>query len=194
MNLELLTLLLPKSPDLEVKSISHDALTPQDISHFLANRNLTNEEYTLIMSKFIQDEYAMSELYKTMREITVVLFAERYRYTDEDCTEFLGKMNIKTNEYILNLNFIEKFTKMAVAESIFKSCLVCKGTGKEAGENTIVKCSHCEGTGQFIYNDINRPHMMMIKKSVFKKYKHIYQKILDRVIEIEEKALSKLGN
>ena len=193
MNLELLSLLLPSSPDPELQSKSHDSLTAQDICHMLAHKKLSKNEYTLLMSKFVQDEYAMSELYKNMREMTVILFAERYRYTDKDCTEFMGKENEETNSYELNLNFIERFTKMAIIESMFSTCFVCKGVGYEPGENCNEKCKHCNGTGQFIYDNINRAHIMMIKKSIFEKYKDLYEKILDKITIIEEKALKKLG-
>ena len=90
MNLELLALLLPSSPEPEIRSTSHDSLTAQDVCHLLANRNLSNDEYTLLLSKFIQDKSAMGDLYNTMNKVSSVLFAERYQYTDEDCSEFIS--------------------------------------------------------------------------------------------------------
>lgn len=193
MNLELLALLLPSSPEPEIRSTSHDSLTAQDVCHLLANRNLSNDEYTLLLSKFIQDKSAMGDLYNTMNKVSSVLFAERYQYTDEDCSEFISEAKDKVDLVEFNMKFVEKFTKMAIAESLFDTCFVCNGTGYELGKQTANKCQHCEGTGQFIYNDINRAHMMMIKKSTFKKYKHLYEKIKNKISRIEDKALSKLG-
>lgn len=193
MNLELLALLLPSSPEPEIRSTSHDSLTAQDVCHLLANRNLSNDEYTLLLSKFIQDKSAMGDLYNAMNKVSSVLFAERYQYTDEDCSEFISEAKDKVDLVEFNMKFVEKFTKMAIAESLFDTCFVCNGTGYELGKQTANKCQHCEGTGQFIYNDVNRAHMMMIKKSTFKKYKHLYEKIKNKISRIEDKALSKLG-
>ena len=77
---------------------------------------------------------------------------------------------------------------MAIAESLFDTCFVCNGTGYELGKQTANKCQHCEGTGQFIYNDVNRAHMMMIKKSTFKKYKTSLRKNKNKISRIEDKS------
>ena len=145
------------------------------------------------LSKFIQDKSAMGDLYNAMNKVSSVLFAERYQYTDEDCSEFISEAKDKVDLVEFNMKFVEKFTKMAIAESLFDTCFVCNGTGYELGKQTANKCQHCEGTRPFIYNDVNRAHMMMIKKSTFKKYKHLYEKIKNKISRIEDKALSKLG-
>ena len=109
MNLELLALLLPSSPEPEIRSTSHDSLTAQDVCHLLANRNLSNDEYTLLLSKFVQDKSAMGDLYNTMNKVSTILFAERYQYTDEDCSEYISENKTKDDLREFNMKFVEVY-------------------------------------------------------------------------------------
>ena len=173
MNPELLTLLLPSSPSYELKSINHNSITPQDISMLLANKRLRKSELNMLLAKFIDSDIAHEELFNEMM--------------DRSCEIFLKDGVPK------EAGLIKKFTRFALAETLFTKCFICKGVGTlTVNNNRIETCKHCNGTGEFIYEDVHRAHIMKIPMKVFRKYKNQYIKIRDEIIDIENEALRKL--
>ena len=174
-NPELLTLLLPSSPSFEISSTNHNALTPQDISHLLAKKKLKKRELNILLAKFIDSDSAHEELFDEMM--------------DKSCDIFL-KDGVPNKPGV-----IRKFTRMALAETLFTKCFICKGVGTVFINNSsIEKCHHCNGTGNFIYEDIHRANIMKIPIKLFKKHRRQYYKIREEIVEIENEALRKLGN
>lgn len=174
MNPELLALLLPTSPSFEMKSANHNALTPQDISHLLANKRLKKRELNILLAKFIDSDSAHDELFDEM--------------LDSACDIFLND-GVPSKPGV-----IKKFTRMALAETLFTSCFVCKGVGTFIEDNRIKKCVHCGGSGNFIYEDISRANIMKIPMKLFRKHRKQYFKIREEIVDIENEALRKLGN
>ena len=52
MKADLLSLLTAKSMNYEISSGNHDAITSEDIAHFLGTRGLDNREYDFLMAKY----------------------------------------------------------------------------------------------------------------------------------------------
>tara|TARA_R100001510_G_C7653886_1_gene212394 strand:- start:832 stop:1359 length:528 start_codon:yes stop_codon:yes gene_type:complete len=175
MNPELLTLLLPSSPSYELKSINHNSVTPQDISHLLANKRLKKSELNILLAKFIDSDIAHEELFNEMM--------------DKACEIFM-KDGLPSEPGI-----VKKFTRFALAETLFTKCFICKGVGTTTVNNSrIEKCPHCNGTGDFIYEDVHRAHIMKVPMKVYKKHRNQYFKIRDEIVDIENEALRKLGD
>ena len=175
MNPELLTLLLPSSPTYEVRSITHNALTPQDIAHLLAKKRLNKKELNILLAKFIDSDSAHEELFDEMM--------------DSACTIFM-KDGVPSKPGV-----IRKFTRLALAETLFTKCFICKGVGTVVVNNSsIEKCPHCDGTGEFVYEDVHRAHIMKIPMKLYKRHRKQYFKIREEVVDIENEALRKLGD
>ena len=175
MNPQLLTLLLHSSPSYEIKSANHNALTPQDIAYLLAKKRLKKRELNILLAKFIDSSSAHEELFDEMM--------------DRACEIFM-KDGVPDKPGI-----IRKFTRLALAETLFTKCFICKGVGTIVIDNSkLEKCPHCEGTGEFIYEDVHRAHIMKIPIKLFKKHKKQYIKIREIIIDIENEALRKLGD
>ena len=60
MKADLLSLLTAKSMNYELSSGNHDAITSEDIAHFLGTRGLDNREYDFLMAKYTDNNYARS--------------------------------------------------------------------------------------------------------------------------------------
>ena len=178
MKAEMLSLLCAKSMGLELRSANHDAITSQDIAHFLGTKNLTSAEYDLLLTKYTDDSQA-----------GVTLFDELFEDSFRIFLKYIKPKVLKDNKYLLR-NFIN----LALREMLHSVCFICNGRGNIVTENKIHKCVHCNGTGQFIYNDINRPEFIDMDKEEYIKYKKPYLELLDMVKDLEVTALSKIGD
>tara|TARA_S200002703_G_scaffold157584_1_gene165801 strand:- start:552 stop:1091 length:540 start_codon:yes stop_codon:yes gene_type:complete len=178
MKVELLTLLTAKSMDYEVSSTNHDAITSEDISHFLGTRGLDNKEYDFLMAKYCDNTYSRSLIFDDVYEEVCNIFLK-----------YISAEQIRKDRYL-----IRNFINLALRETIMTVCPFCKGQGVIKTKNGIDKCNHCEGTGQFIYDNDNRPELIGITKEEYEKFKKPYLKTLEFVKNIEINALAKIGD
>ena len=178
MKAELLSMLCAKSMNLEISSGSHDAITPEDIAHFLGTLNLKDEEYNFLMAKYTDSGQAREDLFED-------IFVE--------CAEmFIGYK--KNKEIKTDVLLLRKFINLALSETIDATCPFCLGVGSVKTASGVDKCYHCNGTGQFIFDDNNRPAIMDIPKKTYLYFKRLYLDILDKIKGIEVNALSKIGD
>ena len=175
---ELLTLLTAKSMNYEISSTNHNAITSEDIAHFLGTKNLKDVEYDFLMAKYTDDNYSRS-----------LVFHEIYQ---DFCTIFMKYVDVDVLKKDRHL--IRNFVNLALREVIYPNCFMCQGRGTIANGNSIEKCQHCDGTGQFIYDDDNRPEFLGYKKEEYMKLKKPYLEILELVKNIEINALYKIGD
>jgi|TARA_A100001011_G_C14290285_1_gene835860 hypothetical protein len=178
MKADLLSLLTAKSMSYELSSGNHDAVTSQDISHFLGTRGLDNREYDLLMAKYTDNSYARSMVFDDIYEEVCDIFLK-----------YISADQIRKDKYL-----IRHFINLALREVILTVCPFCHGRGVIKTKNSIDKCYHCEGTGQFIYDDDNRPEFLGIDKEEYKKFKKPYMETLNFVKNIEINALAKIGD
>ena len=178
MKADLLSLLTAKSMNYEISSGNHDAITSEDISHFLGTRGLDNREYDFLMAKYCDNTYSRS-----------LIFDDVY---EEVCNIFLKY--ISANEIRKDRYLIRNFINLALRETIMTVCPFCKGQGVVKTKNSIDKCNHCEGTGQFIYDNNNRPELIGITKEEYEKFRRPYLKTLEFIKNIEISALAKIGD
>lgn len=177
MKAELLSLLTPKTSNFEISSKNHDAITSEDIAHFLGTRNLKSEEYDILMAKYCGSQYERDILFDNIFVKAFDIFMQ----------------NKETKKNIKKL-IIRSFTNLAIKEVIDTTCVFCKGKGTIREEDSIHTCMHCEGTGQFIYDDENRPHLSDISIEDYRKYRKSYLELLEYVKEVEISALEKIGD
>lgn len=178
MNVELLKLLTAKSSDLELAGGNHEAITPEDIAHFLGTIGLESIEYDFLMAKYTENNYAKS-----------LVFDDVY---EDVCNIFLKYMDAK--ELLQEKYLIRQFINLALRETIHTRCVFCQGRGTVATNDTITKCEHCDGTGQFIYNRDNRPELLNMDKKDFLQFEKPYLETLELIKNIEISALSKIGD
>lgn len=171
-------MLCAKSMNLELGSGNHDAITTEDIAHFLGTRNLKNREYDILMAKYIDSPESRASLYDD-------IFVE--------CCDIFMR-NHEAKELREHKYFMRMFIYLAFREVFYETCFVCQGRGTISNGDRIDKCMHCDGTGQFIYDDDNRPEFMGIEKEKFMKFKKSYMEMLDMIKDIELSALSKIGD
>ena len=174
----MLSMLCAKSMNLEVSSRNHDAVTTEDISHFLGTCKLKNREYDILMAKYLDSHESRTSLYDD-------IFIE--------CCDIFFK-NHKASELRGEKFFMRMFIYLAFREIFYESCFVCQGRGTISNGDRIEKCMHCDGTGQFIYDDDNRPEFMGIEKERFMKFKKSYMEMLNMIRDIELSALNKIGD
>tara|TARA_R100000656_G_C3921917_1_gene123063 strand:- start:38 stop:541 length:504 start_codon:yes stop_codon:yes gene_type:complete len=164
MRAELLAKLLPKSSDLEnIGGVNHNAITSDDINIRLSYSKITDSELNLLLAKFLDDEQHRSNL-----------FWELYKFAKE----VVGKKNGR------------KYLEVAIMERIMTACPFCNGTGITIFKDKIDKCHHCR-EGTFIYSDEVISSLIGIKKKNFEKKK--YNEIINKLINLEHSALSKIG-
>ena len=178
MKADLLSLLTAKSMNYEISSGNHDAITSEDIAHFLGTRDLDSREYDFLMAKYTEDNHARSMLFDDIYEDVFGIF-----------TKHIDISEIKADKY-----FIRHFINLALRETMLTVCPFCHGRGVIKTKNSIEKCYHCEGTGQFIYDDDNRPEFLGMKKEEYMNYKKPYIETLEMVKNIEINALAKIGD
>jgi len=175
---DLLSLLTAKSMSYELSSGNHDAITSEDIAHFLGTRGLDNREYDFLMAKYTDNNYARS-----------LVFDDIY---EEVCDIFFKHVNpkeIRGDKYL-----IRNFINLSLREVILTVCPFCQGRGVVKSKDSIDKCYHCEGTGQFIYDDDNRPEFLGMDKKDYMEFKKPYMETLEFVKNIEINALAKIGD
>jgi len=178
MKVELLTLLTAKSMNYEVSSPNHDAITAQDIAAFLGSRGLNTEEYDFLIAKYTDNNYARAMFFD---DIFV------------DCAEIFikdKKDKLVSSDKLL----VRAFVNLAISEVMDNVCPFCLGRGSVTSGDKIVKCEHCQGTGQFIYDDNNRYEIMGYDKKGYMEFKKQYMKVLEKIKDIENSALSKIGD
>ena len=178
MKAELLSLLTAKSMKYEISSGNHDAITSEDIAHFLGSRGLDNREYDFLMAKYTENDYARALLFDDIYEEVCSIFLK-----------YIDASKLREDRYI-----VRHFINLALREVIYPHCFVCQGRGTVVAGDRIQKCQHCDGTGQFIYDDDNRPEFLGYKKEEYMKLKKPYLEILELVKNIEINALSKIGD
>jgi|TARA_R100000458_G_C8268555_1_gene243384 hypothetical protein len=178
MKVELLKLLAAKSMNLEMPSKHHNAITPEDILHFLSMKNLTSEEYDILIAKYTDNGYSRGMLQHDLYE--------------DACKIFLKHIDPK----ILSKSrfTVRAFVTLAIKEIVDTKCPFCKGRGFIADIHKITKCEHCDDQGNFIYDDTNRPELMNMRKDDYDFYKEAYLEFLQKVKDIEISALSKIGD
>ena len=74
MKADLLSLLTAKSMQYEISSGNHDAITSEDIAHFLGTRGLDNREYDFLMAKYTDNNYARSLVFDDIYEDVCDIF------------------------------------------------------------------------------------------------------------------------
>ena len=74
MKADLLSLLTAKSMNYELSSGNHDAITSEDIAHFLGTRGLDNREYDFLMAKYTDNNYARSLVFDDIYEDVCDIF------------------------------------------------------------------------------------------------------------------------
>ena len=178
MKANLLALLTSKSPSFETRSANHDAITSEDISHFLGTRNLDSREYDLLMAKYCDNSYSKSLVFDNIYQDVFDIFIKT-----------IPASELKKDRYLLR-----GFINLALREIILTVCPFCHGQGVVKTKGSIDKCYHCESTGQFIYDKDNRPEFLGIDKQEYKKYEKPYMETLEMVKNIEINALAKIGD
>tara|TARA_Y100000389_G_scaffold84977_1_gene81719 strand:- start:571 stop:1116 length:546 start_codon:yes stop_codon:yes gene_type:complete len=178
MNAELLAMLTAKTSSFELSSNNHDAVTSEDIAHYLGTKGLNSIEYDFLMAKYTDNTYSRSLVFDNIYQDIFDIF----------------KKNINMKELKNNRFLLTQFINLALRETMYPNCFVCQGRGTVINNERIEKCQHCEGTGQFIYNDDNRPEFIGIDKKEFMKFKVPYIKSLDYIKNIENSALYKIGD
>ena len=178
MKADLLSLLTAKSMNYEISSGNHDAVTPEDIAHFLGTRDLDSAEYELLLAKYTDDNHSRSMLFD---------------YIYEDCCSIFLKY-LKPKQLSQDKFLMRNYINLALREVLYPNCPFCQGRGTIITGSSITKCQHCEGSGQFIYNDDNRPQFLGYKKQEFMELKKPYIEMLEMVKNIEINALSKIGD
>ena len=178
MKADLLALLTSKSPSFETRSANHDAITSEDISHFLGTRGLDSNEYNFLIAKYTDNSFSKGLVFDGIYEDVCDIFMKHISPDD-----------IKENKCP-----ISSFVNLALRETIITTCPFCQGRGVNKNKNSIDKCYHCKGSGQFIYDDDNRPEFLGIDKEEYKKFKKPYMETLEFVKNIEINALAKIGD
>jgi len=173
MNIELLKLLLPSSPVLEVTGQSHNCLTSDDVNAIMGYSGLSQAEYMFIINKYLDNEHGINE--------------EFYRVIKPEILKLLQNKKINHKSTVK----IGKLLKMAVIEVTADKCFVCTGTGFLINLSTLTKCPHCKD-GIFTYTDSVRTTVLKIKPKEYLKIKKIYLELLDYVKNLEISALDKL--
>ena len=168
MNKELLTMLAPKTQNLEKTSGNNDSITTEDINLMLSYSNLSKEEYNFLLMKFVSAD--------TYRNSFVSEIAIRY---------------IEKEEQVLDHSFINRLINLAVIECCEPKCVFCGGTGFITTINSKSVCPHCN-EGIFNFTDHVREHLLKIDD--FKKYKKVFRKLIDIINNIEMSALDKIGD
>ena len=178
MKVELLKLLAAKSMSLEKSCKHHNAITPEDILHFLSLKNLTSEEYDILVAKYTDNNNS--------------LVALEHDFYERACKVFMEHIDAK----ILSEDrfIIKSFVKLALKELVQIKCLFCKGRGFVADFNKIAKCKHCDDQGNFVYDYTNRPEFLGINKEKYKFYEKPYLQFLEEIKDVEISALSKIGD
>ena len=163
---ELLYLLYPRSISLEtVGSKAHDSITSDDINVKLAYSKVNNVELNLIFAKFLDNDECKSRL-----------FWELYDFVKE----------------IIDEKYARRYLEVAITERILVCCPFCNGTGVMIFKEKVESCPHCTKEGNFIYSDDVVANLIGIKPQKFKKKK--YNEIINKLMDIENSALSKIGD
>jgi hypothetical protein len=164
MKIDLLAKLLPQSASLSKGSKVNDAITSDDINIKLSYSKITDAELNFILAKFLDDDRCKSKL-----------FWELYDFSKENIEE----------------KYAKKYLEVAIMERIMVICPFCGGTGVMIFKDTIETCSHCK-EGNFIYSDQVLASLIGIKPQKFKK--KAYNKIINKLMDIEDSALQKIGD
>jgi hypothetical protein len=165
MKAELLALMYPSSCDLEsIGSKNHNAVTSDDINIKLAYSKINDMELNLLLAKFLDDDRCRSELFWKLYDSSKEIVGDKYA---------------------------KKYLEIAIMERIMTTCPFCNGTGVMIFKNKIETCSHCK-EGNFIYSDDVVANLIGIKPQKFKK--KAYNKIINKLMDIEDSALSKIGD
>jgi len=181
MNVELLKLLLPSSPVLEVTGQSHNCMTSEDVNTLMGYSGLTETEYMFVINKYLDSEQGLnSKFYKIIKQEILELLDNK-NILKRNKVHYANKTPIK----------IGKLLKMAIIEVTVDKCFVCSGTGFLINLNNISTCPHCKN-GIFNYTDDVRKNILKVKTNDYLKFKKIYLEILDYVKNLEISALDKL--
>ena len=113
MKADLLSLLTAKSMNYEISSGNHDAITSEDIAHFLGTRDLDGREYDFLMAKYTEDNHARSMLFDDIYEDVFGIF-----------TKHIDVSEIKADKYLLR-----HFINLALRETMLTVCPFCHGRG-----------------------------------------------------------------
>ncbi len=171
MKAELLAKLMPSSLDISAfGSKNHNAITSEDILIKLSYSKLSDNELNFILAKFLNDDKSRSSVYK----------------------ELIKEVHYKFKKKGEN-HLVCRYVEVAIMECIMTTCPFCKGTGFNVFKTSISKCPHCND-GQFIYDDDVRANLIGIKKNKFIKNKKKYEDIIHLLRDIENNALSKIGD
>lgn len=178
MDVELLSLLTAASPSFEAKSSNHDAITREDIAHFLGTKNLTPAEYSFLLGKYTEDHLERG------------MFME---FIMEDIANIYIK-SLTAKKFLEDKTSLNSLVMLAMRETMEETCFACQGVGFVVLNENKQKCMHCEGTGQFIYNDKIRAECLYMSNKKYMMYKKAYYESLEYIKNIESSALSKIGD
>ena len=172
MKIELLTRLLPKSVNYETTgSKNHNAITPEDINTIMSYCRLTDKETAMILVRFLGDNTYRSKLYNSFYKEAAPLFI-----VDE-----------------IKESVIRNIVDCAFLETAFTRCPFCNGVGYRVSLNEIEDCLHCND-GVFVFTEKVKIEIIGIKKNQFKQIKEKYKKIMSMIQDLENSALSKIGD
>ena len=165
MKVELLALMFPSSCDLEsIGSKNHNAVTSDDINIKLSYSKITDAELNLLLAKFLDDSKCRSELFWGLYDFVKGIIDEKYA---------------------------KRYLEVAIMERVMSACPFCNGTGVMIFKDKIETCSHCK-EGNFIYSNDVVANLIGIKPQKLKK--KAYNEIINKLMDIEDSALSKIGD
>ena len=158
MKAELLSLLTAKSMKYEISSGNHDAITSEDISHFLGSRGLDNREYDFLMAKYTENDYARGLLFDDIYEEVCSIFLK-----------YIDASKLREDRYI-----VRHFINLALREVIYPHCFVC---GELAFQNAVLRTQIFDtnlrymylnaSTVQIVQEKNRRRHNLLSKKLTF---------------------------
>ena len=126
MKADLLSLLTAKSMNYELSSGNHDAITSEDIAHFLGTRGLDNREYDFLMAKYTDNNYARSLVFDDIYEDVCGIFFK-----------YISPEEIRGDKYLIG-----SFVNLSLREVILTFCPFCQGRGVVKSKDSIDKCYH----------------------------------------------------
>ncbi|MAO21828.1 MAG: hypothetical protein CMJ25_13855, partial [Phycisphaerae bacterium] len=101
MNAELLAMLTAKTSSFELSSNNHDAVTSEDIAHYLGTKGLNSIEYDFLMAKYTDNTYSRSLVFDNIYQDIFDIF----------------KKNINMKELKNNRFLLTQFINLALRET-----------------------------------------------------------------------------
>ena len=165
MNKELLTLLNPKSQSLDISSVSHNSITPEDINLILSYSGLSKEEYLFLLMKFVSVDDHRDDFFDAIKK----------DYDSDD-----GSV-------------LDKIINLAIIECFEPKCVFCRGTGFVVVDQGVQDCPHCH-EGVFTFTDEIRSYLLGLDNKEYNQQQKLYETIKEKIQNIEISSLAKIGD